>query len=95
MAEHFFPQFLQRALRNNSHQLGINAACNKADNIKCNKNAHQRQDAAGYCRPIAGFIAFIHNSDNILHKYRGHRADNRVNKDANQRNRQQYRIKFK
>ena len=95
MVKHLLAHFFQGALGDNGHHLGIESAGDEADCIHGHQDSHKAENSSGDRRPVAALVALVYQGDDLLQEDRRHGADESVDQDAGQRNRQQHRIEFK
>ena len=95
MVEHLFAQLFQRALRDDGHHLRIGKTGGQAEEIQNHQKGYQPQNGRGHRGPIARPVGVVHNLNDVLHEDGGNRADNGIEQDAHQCNRQQNRVKLK
>ena len=95
MVKHLFTKLGQRTLGDNGHQLCIADSCDQADDIHDNQDRQQFYNLSGSRRPVSGCIVVFHNGNGVLHEDGRYGADNRVNQDTAQGQRQKHRVKLK
>ena len=90
MVKHLFTQLGQGSLGDRSHHLGVQYTGNQADDIHGNQNCQQAENTARSRSPVAGLEGILHNGDDVLHKDGRHGADDCVDNNADQRERQHH-----
>ena len=74
-AEHLLAHFLERTLSDDRHHLVPRETCDKGQQIEYGKNDDKLYYLAAHSAPVAALPASLDYRNDVLHEYRGDRAD--------------------
>ena len=95
VVEHLLTHLFQGTLGDDGHHLRVEGAGDEADRIHGYQDSYKAENFSGDRRPVAALVALVYQGDDLLQEDRRHGADESVDQDAHQRDRQQHRIEFK
>ena len=95
VVEHLLTHLFQGALGDDGHHLRVEGAGDEADHIHGYQDSYKAENFSRDRRPVAALVALVYQGDDLLQEDRRHGADESVDQDAHQRDRQQHRIEFK